>query len=67
MKDKPIYPTNAIYPENQGVTLREHYAGLAMQSLLLNDYFNGVSYANRAKEAVKCADALIAALEKSNP
>lgn len=46
-----------------GMTLRAHFAGLAMQARLANAAVNGDAEAH-AKAAVKYADALIAELNK---
>jgi hypothetical protein len=45
-----------------GQTLREHYAGRAMQSLCAKDGYT--SFHDLAFDAVACADALIAELER---
>lgn len=49
-----------------GLTLREHFAGLAMQGLLAQTP-NKVSAAEIARQAAICADALLAALAKATP
>jgi len=56
-----VHPTSGRYiePPQRGITLREHYAGLAFQGLLAS----GDGYADAAAvRAVEQADALIAAL-----
>ena len=81
LADKPINPceieysvASAIgssaevksYKEN-GMTLREYYAGLAMQGILANDFNNGIDYSQyvyHSECAVKYSDSLIAQLEK---
>ena len=58
-EDKSVFP-NMI---SAGMTLREHYAGLAMQGLCANsEYVFGAAATSR--QAVIQADALIAELEK---
>jgi hypothetical protein len=63
MDDKCAFPSaNAM-----GMTLREYYAGLAMQGLLMGAYKDAVMEGDRAcaaHEACMYADALIAALAK---
>lgn len=48
----------------RGMTLRQHYAGLAMQGLIRQGMVSYENCSAWAKEAVICADALLAALEK---
>lgn len=50
-------------PLHKGMTLRQHYAGLAMQSIR-PDCYSEIS--DHAKHAVALADALIAELKKSS-
>jgi hypothetical protein len=45
-------------------TLREHFAGLAMQGMIVVDADNYLNEATIAKVAVNLADALLAELEK---
>lgn len=70
---KPIHPGSWIAPDgvqrpNLGITLREHYAGLAMQGLLAA--CNGViepKYIGMVTErSIQMADTLIKTL-KDNP
>lgn len=83
--DRPAFPTAAVETwdyqverwltsqASQGMTLREHYAGLAMQGMvggmvgLLNGepsaYAKGACNAVVADRAVALADALLEALE----
>lgn len=67
--NKPAFPTaedhttaNGI-PWTAGMTLREYYAGLAMQGILAADRGQVVNVNNVAYWAVAQADALIVALE----
>lgn len=74
--DKPAFQTfqmhNGVFTISGGMTLREYYAGLAMQGLLANGESPG--YAGLAQRegfhestaiiAVRMADALIAKLEE---
>lgn len=48
---------------NNQMSLREHYAGLAMQGMLANRDYN-LEFDKHAEVAVKFADALIEALAK---
>ena len=72
MKDKPAFPRaiNTDHPTYLGMTLREYYAGLAMQGLLrlINKYENAGGFdwdASKLSEyAAEQADALIAELQK---
>ncbi len=57
------YVTIADTYSTGGMTLREHYAGLAMQGLLAGGS-SGQSTATLAACSVACADALIAELER---
>ncbi|ROI05488.1 hypothetical protein EGI16_03625 [Chryseobacterium sp. G0240] len=72
-QDKPINPqiqtlTNDVWfnPDNQGLTIREYYAGLAMQGMKSNPNLSGLSVEFIAEQAVKVADALIKELLKLN-
>lgn len=72
--NEPAFPTGdgdgalGIAPHSNGMTLRQYYAGQAMNGLLANECNN--YHANRktevyhAERAVKIADALLAELEK---
>lgn len=62
LADKPAYPVwgGAV---NEGLTLREHYAGLAMQGILAGDTEGSFAPKDIAKGAVLYADALINELE----
>ncbi|VXB04335.1 hypothetical protein [Chryseobacterium sp. 8AT] len=69
--DKPISPqiqslTNDVWfnPDNQGLNIREHFAGLAMQGMKSNPNISGLSAEFIAEQAVKIADALIVRLQK---
>lgn len=58
----------ALCQNYNGLTKREHFAGLAMQGLYSNDkVFLSVSYDELATAATKQADALIAALNRILP
>lgn len=63
-------PVNAIFLDeglssnshvDLGITIRQHYAGLAMQGILADPNYSGK---NVAADAVESADALIEALNK---
>ena len=60
LADKPAYPVwgGAV---NEGLTLREHYAGLAMQGLVSRDGAQDSDIT--ARRSVRLADALINELE----
>ena len=66
---KLAYPINEmdksgqIAPTHLGMTLREYYAGLAMQGLLQNGLDGPVRVAT---EAITYADALITALQEED-
>lgn len=62
--DACAFPTVASDP---GLTIREHYAGLAMQGLLASPEGEGLDADGIAKYAVRRADALIAELARSKP
>lgn len=56
--------SNTSYnPQCQGLTKREHFAGLAMQGLLSFDH---VAFKDIVSQSVELADALLAELEKAN-
>ncbi len=56
--DEPAMPHGGF--EERGLTIRQYFAAMAMQGLLANsDYQTNIS-----DGAVKCADALIAELNK---
>ena len=46
------------------LTLREHFAGLAMQGLMANPEYNAETYQSAMREAVNNADALIVELNR---
>jgi len=56
-------------PASQGMTLREHYAGLAMQGLYASGEgslaYHAMNIEQMADVAVKSADALLRALERT--
>lgn len=56
----PAFPAAAYWPY-PGMSLRQHYAGLAMQTLIGQ---GGWGYDDAAEEALCHADALLAALNK---
>lgn len=84
LSDIPVYPSKKFTSQQSalqagiipyeisysGITLRQHYAGLAMQGILSSCPSgvdaNEMPFNDWAKSAVKQADALIAELEKSN-
>lgn len=47
-----------------GLTKREMFAMVAMQGLLVNSERNGLTFDTATAQAIKCADALLAELEK---
>lgn len=53
--------------DDHGMTLRQHYAGLAMQGLLSTPCTDGMRPSELAEEALNYVDALIAALQKPTP
>ena len=64
MKDrsKPAFPVPE-FANLKGMTIREYYAGLAMQGILAGDTEGFFAPNDIAKNAVLYADALIAELE----
>lgn len=54
--------TGRVIESNSGMTLRQHFAGLALQGLLANGDF---STETSARMAVEAADFLIAALNNT--
>ena len=65
-KNKPIHPTPAASgcSPTFGMTLREHYAGLALQGIMSAPNYNG-NFSATAKDAVKIAGAVIEELERT--
>lgn len=53
--------TSPAFPQEHGggMTLREYFAGKAMQGVLSNGAYSGTKPSLIAAEAVRCADALI--------
>lgn len=68
---KPANPvTNNLYdPNSIGLTKREYFAGLAMQSILRYSMENEIPnvFTATASDAVDMADALLKALEQNQP
>ena len=76
--DMPIHPGPAIVEERgatvlersrhavpvHGMTLRQYYAGLAMQGYIIKGLEGSTAYAIVAADAVRSADALLNELEK---
>ena len=61
--DKPAMPNTMLMGrEMQGLTKREHFAGLALQGLLNEGVY--AKYSDGAEDAIKYADALLKELEK---
>lgn len=74
LANKPAFPLTGL-PHERGLTIRQHFAGLALQGLLSNaQIYNEAKLVCQATEdseedvltamAVNAADALIAQLEK---
>lgn len=69
LADRPVFPLEnqrlledgTLFKQHPGMTLRQHYAGQAMQGLIAADA--DIAYNLAAEQAVRHADALIAALE----
>lgn len=74
MKENLIEPNDTLHPSiGNGITIRQYYAGLAMQGMLANSYSNGSTQplselrdSDVANLAVAYADALINELNKTN-
>jgi hypothetical protein len=63
--DDPAYPTALVRADEHGLTIREHFAGLAMQGWLANkDRPTHFLPEDDMAYCVKIADALIAELAK---
>jgi hypothetical protein len=60
MKDKPAFPCDVLL-EDPGMTLREYYAGLAMQGYLAGGDYSEIEF--HVEKAVQYADALIKQLD----
>lgn len=59
-----VKPNGEVHPFQSGMTLRQYYAGKALQGLL-SDPAGNSPYERFASDAVRLADALIAELEKT--
>lgn len=66
-----VYPFGEVnhsgpdkYPVHEGITLRQHYAGLAMQVMVASEYGCRVSADVWARDAFVVADAMILASEQ---
>ncbi len=71
-RDKQYSATYGNVYSHGGITIRQHFASLAMQGLLVRykideRYGNSASYPMVAEMAVKEADALIEELNKPKP
>ena len=69
--NEPINPTvwderhrPEIIRDNDGLTIRQHFAAMAMQGYMANQYTPHQDTLYIAEYAVKCADALINELNK---
>lgn len=71
MKTEPnnlVYPASNQFHTDSGITIRQHFAGLAMQGLLAADAKYGGktnNYKMLAEDALCHADALIAELNRT--
>lgn len=65
--NKPAFAHDGTYelPPQTGLTMREYFAAMAMQGILTVDFLDRVPHVV-AKEAVRYADALLAALESDH-
>ena len=68
--EKPAFPPNAGWIDNdvqgRGMTLREYYAGLAMQGYIAHGDTNIYQDGSIARRAVDQADTLIAILQRED-
>ncbi len=55
-------------PANSGLTKREHFAGLAMQAIIIGNNADICTIGSKGAslDAINCANALLAALEADN-
>lgn len=62
MEDKPAFPRfyYSSDKDDQGMTLREYYAGCALQGLMANTTFSTLDDQLTARYAFLAADAMIA-------
>jgi hypothetical protein len=42
MNNLPVFPSEYLLPENQGMTLRDYFAAKAMQVILQSQYQDGI-------------------------
>lgn len=67
----PAHPTYTGSPDwhHQGMTLRDYFAGQALQGMMANQSLvdNFSSHPSMAKEAFVLADAMLATREKGQP
>jgi hypothetical protein len=64
--DEPRDASSRYLPPSRGITIRQHFAGLAMQGALASDPA-WTNHHDLANHAVDCADALIARLNDTPP
>lgn len=60
----PYFNGDELYCDNSGLTKREYFSGLAMQSIMLNAATHLEDEETKAKEAVRMADALLKELSR---
>ena len=66
MTDIPAFPSQREHTTKEGMTLRDYFAGKAMQAILSSDRYGGLIGVNRyeqrtAEDAYKMADAMLKA------
>jgi hypothetical protein len=66
MTDIPAFPSKREHTTKEGMTLRDYFAGKAMQAILSSDRYGGLIGVNRyeqrtAEDAYKMADAMLKA------
>ena len=64
-RNRPVAPIPGIDMQNCGITMREHFAAMAMQSITVADTDDNLTWGQIADNSVEAADALLKALEKS--
>jgi hypothetical protein len=59
--EKRVYPHGKDHTD-AGISIREHFASIAMQGMLANAGRNSIPFDQMARDAVSMADALVADL-----
>jgi hypothetical protein len=59
MKDNAFFPPNTTGTMQSHFTIRDHFAGLAMQGMLVNTHVSNINFKEIPKNAYIMADAMM--------